>query len=410
MMMRKGEVTCRTGPMGRHGEAMAEVGSKPVHIAYALPGERVRAAIAGSHGRVLEVIEASRERVAPFCPHFTSCGGCAMQHWREDAYREWKRQLVVKALVHRGIEAPVGDLIDAHGAGRRRVKLTANQRKAGFLAARSHDIVDIAHCPALVSHLASAPAIAADLGRALAPRGRGIGIWLTATDNGIDASIETNPGALAGLEQRLAGLAAHHDLARLSLAGETVIQRRAPLVRFGDVTVELPPGGFLQATAAGEAALARLVSDAATGAKRIVDLFCGAGPFALRLARSAAVAAFDFDRAAVAALDQARRKATRLKPVTARPRDLFRNPLRADEFTGMDAVVFDPPRQGAEAQCRLIARSRVPLVIAVSCEPASLARDLAILRQGGYSVNEVTPVDQFKWTAHVEAVAVLRRR
>jgi len=396
--------------MGRHGEAMAEIGSERVHIAYALPGERVRAAIAGRHGRVLEVLQASPERTAPFCPHFTRCGGCAVQHWRQDAYRDWKRGLVVKALGHRGIEAQVGGLIDAHGAGRRRIKLTANDRGAGFLAARSHDIVPIEHCPAVVPELASAPVIAADLGRALAPRGRGIGVWLTATDNGIDVGVETGFSALTGLEQRLADIAHRHDLARLSHAGEIMVQRRPPLVHFGAVPVALSPGGFLQATAAGETALAQLVIDAAAGARRIVDLFCGAGPFTLRLARTAAIAAFDLDRSAVAALDQARRKATRLKPVTARPRDLFRNPLRADELSGTDVVVFDPPRQGAEAQCQHIARSRVAVVIAVSCEPASLARDLAILRQGGYSVDEVTPVDQFKWTAHVEAVAVLRRR
>ena len=396
--------------MGRHGEAMAGIGSERVHIAYALPGERVRAVIEGRHARVTEVLEASPERVAPFCPHFTRCGGCAVQHWRDDAYRDWKRELVVKALAHRGIDAEVGALIDAHGAGKRRVKLTANREGAGFLAARSHDIVPIESCPAAVPQLAPAPAIAADLGRALAARRRAIGVWLTATDNGIDVAVEAGTRPLPGLERRLADIAARHDLARLSLDGEIVVQRRPPLVHFGEVAVELPSGGFLQATAAGEAALAQLVIDAAAGARRIADLFCGAGPFALRLARSAAVAAFDLDRGAVAALDQARRKATGLKPVAARPRDLFRNPLRADEFKGIDAVVFDPPRQGAEAQSRQIARSRVPLVIAVSCEPASLARDLSFLGEGGYAVEEVTPVDQFKWTAHVEAVAVLRRR
>ncbi len=396
--------------MGRHGEAMAGIGSEQVHIAYALPGERVRAAIDGRHARVLEVIEASPERVAPFCPHFTRCGGCAMQHWCEDAYRDWKRELVVKALANRGIGADVGDLIDAHGAGRRRMKLTADREGAGFLAARSHDIVAIERCPAAVPELAPAPAIAADLGRALAAQRRGIGVWLTATGNGIDVAVEAGLRALPGLERRLADIAARHDLARLSLDGEIVVQRRPPLVRFGDVAVELPPGGFLQATAAGEAALAQRVIDTAAGARRIADLFCGAGPFSLRLARTATVTAFDLDRGGVAALDQAWRRATGLKPVTARPRDLFRNPLRAHELDGLDAVVFDPPRQGAEAQCRHIARSRVPVVIAVSCEPASLARDLAILCEGGYSVEEVTPVDQFKWTAHVETVAVLRRR
>ncbi len=396
--------------MGRHGEAAAEIGGERVHVAYALPGEQVVAEVDGGHARAVEIIRPAPERIAPFCAHFGRCGGCAVQHWRADAYGAWKRGLVTTALAHRGLAAEVGELIDAHGAGRRRMKLTATRNGAGFLMARSREIVPIDHCPATVPALRKASAIATDLARALSAPGRGLGVWLTATDSGIDVAVEAGSRSIAGIERRFTDIAMRHDLARLSLGGETVLTIRPPLVHFGTVAVELPPGGFLQATAEGEAALARLVEGAAQGARRVADLFCGAGPFALRLARAAAVTAFDLDRNAVAALDQARRRATGLKPVVAAARDLFRNPVRADELAGLDALVFDPPRQGAEAQCRHIARSGVPVVIAVSCEPASLARDLAILIEGGYRLHEVTPVDQFKWTAHVETVAVLRRR
>ncbi len=407
--MRKSTITCIAGAMGRHGETVADVGGVRVHVAHALPGEQVRAEVDGTHGRAVDILTSSPERVTPFCRHFGRCGGCAVQHWREEAYRVWKRGLVTTALKHRGIEAEVVALVDAHGAGRRRIRLTVTRHGTGFMAARSHDIVTIDRCPAAVPGLADAAIIASDLGRIAGVPKRGLGVMLTATATGLDVAAGEASRPIEGLERRLADLAAHHDLARLTLGGETVVTRRPPLVRFGEVAVELPPGGFLQATAEGEEVLARLVVAAAAGARRVADLFCGAGPFSLRLAPRAAIAAFDLDRPAVASLDAARRRASGLKPINATLRDLFRNPLRADEMRGMDAVVFDPPRQGAEAQARQIAGSKVPVAIAVSCDPASLARDLAILISGGYRLVEVTPVDQFKWTAHVETVAVLRR-
>ena len=402
-------ITCIAGAMGRHGETAADIDGGRVHIAYALPGEQVRADINGTHGRAVDILTPSLERVAAFCPHFGRCGGCAVQHWREAAYRAWKRSLVTTALKHRGIEAEVAALVDAHGAGRRRVKLTVTPRGAGFMAARSHDVVLIDRCPAAVPALADAGAIAADLGRVAGVPKRGLGVMLTATDTGLDVAAGEISRPIDGLEQRLADLAGRHDLARLTIAGETVVTRRPPLVRFGEVVVELPPGGFLQATAEGEDHLARLVVAAAAGARRVADLFCGAGPFSLRLARRSAVAAFDLDRPAVASLDAARRATSGLKPISATVRDLYRNPLRSDELKPIDVVVFDPPRQGAAAQAREIAASKVPVAIAVSCDPASLARDLAMLIAGGFRLDQVTPVDQFKWTAHVETIAVLRR-
>ncbi len=402
-------ITCSAGAMGRHGETAADIDGRRVHIAYALPGEQVRAEVDGAHGRAVDILKPSPQRVAPFCPHFGRCGGCAVQHWHEGSYRAWKRGLVTTALQHRGIEADVAALVDAHGAGRRRVKLTVTPRGAGFMAARSHNVVIIDRCPATVPALAGAARIAADLGRVTGLPKRGLGVMLTATEQGLDVAAGEISRSIEGLEQRLADVAGRHDLARLSIGGEMVVVRRRPLVRFGEVAVEVPPGGFLQATAAGEEQLALRVIAATAGARRVADLFCGAGPFSLRLAQRSAIAAFDLDGPAVASLDAAQRRASGLKPVSAHVRDLYRNPLRSDEMKGMDAVVFDPPRQGAAAQAREIASSKVPVAIAVSCDPASLARDLAILIAGGFALVETVPVDQFKWTAHVETVAILKR-
>jgi 23S rRNA (uracil1939-C5)-methyltransferase len=177
----------------------------------------------------------------------------------------------------------------------------------------------------------------------------------------------------------------------------------------GRARVALPPGCFLQATAAGEATLARLVESHAGGSKSITDLFCGLGPFALRLAENARVGAFDSDAGAIAALKQAAAITSGLKPVDAQMRDLFLNPLVASEFKRFEAVVFDPPRQGAEAQARELAKSAVPVVIAVSCNPATFARDARMLADGGYRLTTVAPVDQFRHSAHVEIVARFER-
>jgi 23S rRNA (uracil1939-C5)-methyltransferase len=176
----------------------------------------------------------------------------------------------------------------------------------------------------------------------------------------------------------------------------------------GRAVVPLPPGAFLQATGAGEEALAQLVTAHVGDAKSVADLFCGVGPFALRLAERAKVTAADSDEGAVAALREAA-KAPGLKPIVGEKRDLFRRPMLAQEFARIDAVIFDPPRQGAEAQARTLAASKVPVVVAVSCNPATFARDVKILLDGGYRLTAVTPVDQFRYSAHVEIVARLVR-
>jgi 23S rRNA (uracil1939-C5)-methyltransferase len=206
----------------------------------------------------------------------------------------------------------------------------------------------------------------------------------------------------------LARIAEQHKLARITRHGEMVTQRVAPVVTMGRATLTLPPGSFLQATQLGEETLARLVAGHAAKSKTIADLFCGVGPFALRLAETAKVTAMDSDEAALAALAQAAH-APGLKPIAVQKRDLFRRPLTAPELKGFDAVIFDPPRQGADAQARELAKSKVPLVIAVSCNAATFARDAKILLDGGYKLSAVTGVDQFKYTAHVEIVAKFER-
>jgi 23S rRNA (uracil1939-C5)-methyltransferase len=362
---------------------------------------------------LLRVIEPSPGRIAPICPHFGVCGGCALQHWTDESYRAWKRDLVVTALTQAGIEASVAKIVDAHGEGRRRAVLHARRGnrdivEVGFAAMRAHTIIPIDRCPVLAPGLDGAIETAWAIADILEPLGKPLDIHATATGNGIDIDIRGSGPLDPGRTAALAQLAEKQRLARITRHGELVIQRQAPAIGMGRATLVLPPGSFLQATQAGEEELARLVLRHAAKAKKIADLFSGVGPFALRLAETARVTAIDNDQPALEALARAAR-APGLKPVETIRRDLFRRPMTAQELAGCDAVVFDPPRQGAEAQSRELAKSKVPVVVAVSCNAATFARDARILIDGGYTLRDVTPVDQFRYTAHVEIVAVFAR-
>jgi 23S rRNA (uracil1939-C5)-methyltransferase len=402
--------------MGHRGDGIADAGDHAVYVPYALPGETVEVEAVTGHPdrrRLLAVNVASSERIAPICPHFGTCGGCAVQHWSLAGYRAWKRGLVIEALAQAGLEAPVGDLIDAHGEGRRRAVFHARWRshdilEVGFAAARSHRIVDIDRCPVLAPALDGAIDAAWDLA-GIVKHGRPLDIQVTATDAGLDVDLRGSGPLPAETMMRLARAADAHRLARLTRYGELVARRAAPGVRMGKAAVVLPPGAFLQATAAGETEFARLVCAHAASARNIADLFCGIGPFALRLAERARVTAADADAAALAALGEAVRSTPGLKPVATERRDLFRRPLAEPELNHFDAVIFDPPRQGALAQAQKLARSGVPLVVAVSCNPATFARDARVLLDGGYRLEAVTPVDQFRYTPHIEIVARLVR-
>ena len=395
--------------MGRRGEGIAHQDGRALFVPGTLPGEEVR--VAGDRERLalLSVDTPSPDRVAPFCKHYGRCGGCQLQHWRAEPYRQWKAGLVADALAARGVEVTVPDCLDAHGAGRRRVSIHARRREkqatAGFMEARSHTLLDIDACPILVPALA--PAF--DIARAIAMKLGDCDVAVTATLTGLDVSVRAERKFVEAEHAKLADFLTALKLARLSVNSEVIATAVPPRLRIGSVDVSLPPGGFLQATQAGEDALAALVMDDVGKSKMVADLFCGIGPFALRLAQKAKVEAYDSDKAAIAALNAAIRSASGLKPISAAVRDLFREPLVPNEMKHFDAVVFDPPRAGAEAQAKQLARSKVKTVVAVSCDAASFARDAGILVDGGYTLKRLSAVDQFKWSSHVETVALFTR-
>jgi len=243
----------------------------------------------------------------------------------------------------------------------------------------------------------------------LAATRKPLDIQVTATDAGLDVDVRGSGPLTAADMTALAQVADRRNLARLTRHGEIVAQLRLPVIRIGRAQLVLPPGAFLQATAAAEVNLARLVEAYCAGAGTVADLFCGVGPFALRLADRARVTAVDNDADAIAALRRAASGLSPCAPAAAQLRDLFRSPLVPAELKRFDAVVFDPPRQGAEAQARELAASTVAAVVAVSCNPATFARDARILVDGGYRLARVTPVDQFLYSAHVEVVACFKK-
>jgi 23S rRNA (uracil1939-C5)-methyltransferase len=404
--------------VGHLGDGVAVVDGQSIYVPCTLGGEIVEVApVPGHHPdrrRLVQIERASAERIEPICQHFGLCGGCAVQHWQSERYRAWKRDLVVTTLAQGGIDCEVAPLIDAHGLGRRRMTLharlgTHDVLKVGFSAANSHEIIPIDRCPILDPGLNGGLDAAWAIAEPLKPTGKPLDIQVTATNGGLDVDVRGSGPLPAGLIATLSQVAEQHHLARLTRHGELVLMRAAPTISIGAATVTLPPGSFLQATVAGEATLAAQVSDHCKRSKSIADLFCGVGPFALRLAAKSRVSAFDSDAASIAALQKAAAATPGLKPVRAEARDLFRRPLVPQELRDVDAVVFDPPRQGAQAQARQLAASKVPLVVAVSCNAATFARDARILIDGGYKIDGVTPVDQFRYTPHVELVAKFAR-
>ena len=403
--------------VGHRGDGVGFVDGEAVYVPYTLAGETVEvAAVPGHHPdrrRLLTVDVASPARIAPFCPHFGVCGGCAIQHWQMEQYRAWKRNLVVETLKQAQLDCEVAPLIDAHGLGRRRITLHARMGthqvlRVGFAAANSHDLIPVDRCPILDPALSAALDAAWALAEPLLANGKPLDIQATATRGGLDIDVRGSGPLKPDMIALASRIAEQHRLARLTRHGELVVQRSAPVITIGTAEVVLPPGSFLQATVAGEETLAALVAERCGKARHIADLFCGVGPFALRLAARARVSAFDSDAGAVAALQKAA-TAPGLKPVKAEARDLFRRPLVPQELREFDVVVFDPPRQGAQAQALQIAASKVPVVIAVSCNAATFARDARILVDGGYKIEGVTPVDQFRHTPHVELVARFAR-
>ncbi len=399
--------------LGRHGDGVTADGR--TFIPLALPGELVEGIVSAGRMETPRILRASADRAPPPCPHFGTCGGCSLQHAADPFIAEWKRDRIVQALAAEGLETEVRPTLVSPAGTRRRavysVRRTRGGATVGFHARRDARIVETETCLLLHPDIVASRGSLRELAAAGSSRKGEMKFAVTATDTGLDVDATGGKPLDAARRMQLADIAARAGFARLSWEGEPVAAPRRPELRLGEARATPPPGGFLQATPEGETALVAAVLEATgEGAARIADLFAGMGTFALPLAARAEVAAYEADPAHVGALAAAWRGAGgRLKKVDAQVRDLFRRPLAPEELRSFDAVAFDPPRAGAKAQCEALARSRVPRLAAVSCNPETFARDARILADGGYALSWVLPVDQFRWSAHVELAAAFRR-
>lgn len=373
------------------------------HVALAAPGDRVAA-----DGTLLP----GPHHVRPPCRHFPRCGGCQVQHLDEAALADFVSGRVAYAAQGQGLEPAVlaaPRLSPPHS--RRRATLRAinggGRPLIGFNEGGSHKVIDLKECHVIAPELF---ALVEPLRTMLAGnRGKyALEITLTLTDQGVDCAIKGLQ--LDGLQQTeaLLDFCREQGLARLMLdqgyGAEGFWEPEPVTVTLGGVRVDYPAGAFLQATADGEQALANAARDWLAGSARVADLFSGLGTFAFALAEQSSVLAAEAARDAHLACRTAANR-NRL-PVEAVHRDLFRNPLRAEELRGLDGVVIDPPRAGAREQVAQIAASGVPKVVYISCNPASWAKDARVLADAGYHLAELRPVGQFRWSTHVELASL----
>ncbi|MEM7462792.1 MAG: RNA methyltransferase [Pseudomonadota bacterium] len=424
--------------LGRQGDGIAETADGPVYVPFTLAGEDVVLTPAREHrekkqfrgrnrraGRIkaskparrrypAQILTPSPNRIDADCKHFTSCGGCQLQHFEQHAYLGWKQELVSSALRRENIDCDVEAVLAFGPHARRRAIFTAFSNAAGislgFLKRDSHHITNIEECPVMVEEIASRLEDFRELSAILCSPNSKIKVSALACDNGLDVAVESEKRVEQRAILQAIDFAGTQSFARLSLDEDILIESRRPLLDYGVASVTPPPNGFVQAVAAAETAMAVLVCDHLGGCRSVADLFCGHGTFALRLAKNSTVYAAEASEPAISALDQAwRETGGALKHITTERRDLYRRPMNAAELKKIDGVVFDPPRAGAQEQAAELASSGVTKIAAVSCNPVTLARDLAMLIKGGYRLKSVTPIDQFIYTPHVEAVALLER-
>lgn len=401
----------RLGHLG-HGIAH-DRDTGPLYVPGTLPGEVVEGTPDGDRLADPRIVTPSPNRVKPPCRHARACGGCQLQHASDAFLAAWKQEVVANALAAQGLSAPFLPLVTSPPNSRRRATLSARRTRGGILmgfhARASDTIVEIPDCQLLHPGIRAAfPGLHA-LVRAGGARSAELSLQVTLTRGGPDVVVTGGKPLDAALRMDLARLVEAHGFSRLTWGGETVALRDRPALTLGRATVVPPPGAFLQATAEGEAALLAAVRQALGPQKRVVELFSGVGTFTLPLAETMEVHAVEGDAAMTRALDLAARTTPNLHRISTETRDLFRRPLEPDELRGFTGAVIDPPRAGAEAQTDRLAAARVPVIAAVSCNPVTFARDARALTDGGYRLDWVQVIDQFRWSSHIELAARLSR-
>ena len=374
-----------------------------------LPGELIDAQDTGRP----RIIEPSTDRVAPPCRHAKFCGGCSVMHASDPFVANWKTEIIRNALAARKIETEICDIYTSPAQSRRRAKFSGRRTKkgatVGFHAAGSDTISEVRDCQLVVPEMLVVLPAMEELTKLGASRKSEVQITVIQSNAGADVWVQAEKPLDDALRVELANIGQSHRLARLSWNEETVVTLQSPEVAFGSAYVIPPHGAFLQATADAERVMVSAVQKAVGSVKSIVDLFSGCGTFTFPMAAHADVHAVEGDQSLLESLDKGWRQSSGLKHVTTECRDLFRRPLEPDELRQFDAAIVDPPRAGAEAQIKCLIRTRIPNIAMVSCNPVTFARDAQTLIESGFALDWILPIDQFRWSSHVELVGSFTR-
>ncbi|MBN9412408.1 MAG: class I SAM-dependent RNA methyltransferase [Candidatus Paracaedimonas acanthamoebae] len=388
-------------------------------VPYSLPGEKVEIEKVQDRWCVKKIEEVSSERIAPPCPYYETCGGCVLQHMSSSAYADYKMKRLSQAMERHGVlRSSMDPLVILEPHLRRRAIFhalkTASETLIGYYQVGSHHLVDIANCLLLRPEINDLVVpLKRLLGNILKPKEKA-DIFLTFTKTGIDFLLKVKgnePLDLLSIEA-LKTFAYEHSLARISFEndqeGWPIIALKTPQIQFGFSMVEVSADGFLQTSTEADQLLTSLVLEGLPDESgKVADLFCGRGTFTLPLSETRKVDAYEMDGKALKALTQAVK--TQQLPIQTYARNLFSDPLTPEHLDSYQSVVLNPPRQGAAAQAKMLALSKVSHVVMISCNPDTFARDVSFLQKGGFRLEKLTPVDQFLWSPHVEIVAHLRR-
>ncbi len=400
--------------IGHKGDGVAHLNGNAVYVPFTLEGETLIIQGSGPRRDILEIKQTSSDRIEPICKHFGTCGGCQLQHMQEQTYLKWKMKLVTEPLSRVGITQTPEAIISFNDASRRKCVFNAQRThqgmQLGFSEKARNEIVAIETCPILVSEINERLPLLRDLVNSVPTTKNPIRISVLSTENGLDISIEDAKPLSAAERQILIKKTVANKFTRLTINDEVLIKTAEPHIKIASTIISPPPAAFVQALKEAEDTMTDIVADFLKGCKQVADLYCGIGTFALKLAENSQVYAVEESQMALESLDQAwRQTGGILKQVKTEKRNLERRPVTFGELKKMDGLVFDPPRAGAELQCKQIAKSRVKKVAAVSCNPTTLAVDLEILLASGFKIKRIIPIDQFKYTPHVEVVVLLER-
>lgn len=410
--------------LGALGDGCGHEEGKPVYVPFTLEGDRVETEVIQENSkfiraRLRRVISPGESRGQAMCPHFSRCGGCQLQHLKEEDYYQFKRSLLENSVERAGfsamyVEEPVQVGPFSRRRARFKVKVTRAGVRLGFYEVKSHNIVDLQECPALTRRISSLLVPLRRMIISLKSAKEVSEIQVVASEGKVQLLIYSSAKLIPFDRKVLEGFLASERLSSILWERNNVtipvVAAEELSLLCGDTKVTLPPGAFIQATEAGQKAIAAIIVEETANATKVIDLYAGCGAYSFPLAEAGhIVKAVEGNGRMVQAIKDAITLNNFGDKMEAQVQDLYKNPVNGVELRGFDAIIVNPPRNGAEPQLEAIGKSEVPLVIIVSCNPVTLERDARVLQEHGYQIQRAVPVDQFYWTTHLESVVVFYR-